>query len=61
MPAVVKCVVYKSNANVTAGYENIKYYFQAPQDSAQDQDPTYTGSSHWGRAIRGLAAAAAPV
>ena len=41
MPAVVKCVANKSKANVTADYENIKYYFQAPQD----QDPT--GSSHW--------------
>ena len=41
MPAVVKCVVYKSKANVTADYENIKYYFRAPQD----QDPT--GTSHW--------------
>ena len=41
MPAVVKCVAYKSKANVTADYENIKYYFRAPQD----QDPT--GSSHW--------------
>ena len=41
MPAVLKCVAYKSKANVTADYENIKYYFQAPQD----QDPT--GSSHW--------------
>ena len=38
MPAVVKCVAYKSKANVTADYENIKYYFR-------DQDPT--GTSHW--------------
>ena len=41
MPAVVKSVAYKSKANVTADYDNIKYYFQAPQD----HDPT--GSSHW--------------
>ena len=43
---VLKCVAYKSKANVTADYENIKYYFQAPHEW-HDQDPT--GSSHWDR------------
>ena len=48
MPAVVKCVAYESKANVTADYDNIKYYFQAPQD----HDPT--GSSHWGDLVKGV-------
>ena len=41
MPAVVNCVAYKSKANVTADYDNIKYYFQAPQDQISG------AQNHW--------------
>ena len=48
MPAVVKCVAYKSKANVTADYENIKYYFRAPSHWVQEYfeviDPRTVGS-----------------
>ena len=54
MPAVVKGVAFESKANVTADYENIKYYFPEPMMRAGHVRRTGGGMSCSNFGGRGL-------